>query len=72
MYYSDYFQKGFLLLYESLKIEEPLQVANITDIGSKLWVPKLINYNIVYLSDFVNKQGEVIGLPLSVQYFLSR
>ena len=32
----------------------------ITDIGSKLWVPKLINYNIVYLSDFVNKQGEVM------------
>ena len=32
----------------------------ITDIGSKLWFPKLIDYNINYLSDFVNTEGEVM------------
>ena len=33
----------------------------VTDIGSRLWVPKLINYNINYLSDFVNSEGEVMS-----------
>ena len=33
----------------------------ITDIGSILWVPNLINYNIDYLSDFVNLEGEVMS-----------
>ena len=33
----------------------------ITDIGSKLWLPKLINNNINYLSDFVNEDGEVMS-----------
>ena len=32
----------------------------ITDIGSKLWVPKLVTYNIMYLSDFVNSEGNVM------------
>ena len=33
----------------------------VTDIGSRLWVPNLINYNINYLSDFVNSKGEVMS-----------
>ena len=32
---------------------------NITDIGSKLWVAKLVDNNINYLSEFVNNEGEV-------------
>ena len=30
------------------------------DIGSKLWVPSLINNNVNYLSEFVKKDGEVM------------
>ena len=33
----------------------------ITDIGRKLWLPKLIDYDINYLSDFVNSDGEVMS-----------
>ena len=33
----------------------------VTDIGSTLWVPYLIIYNINYLSDFVNSDGEVMS-----------
>ena len=33
----------------------------ITDIGSQLWVPSLINVNINYLSEFVNDTGEVMS-----------
>ena len=32
---------------------------NIKDIGSKLWLPKLIDNNVNYLSDFVNEEGGV-------------
>ena len=33
----------------------------IKDIGSKLWVTKLIDNNINYISEFVNKSGEVMS-----------
>jgi len=33
----------------------------ITDIGAKLWNPLLINKNILYLSQFVNENGEVVS-----------
>ena len=34
---------------------------SITDIGSKLWVPQLIDNNINYLSEFVNSEGKVMS-----------
>ena len=35
--------------------------SSIKDIGSKLWVPNLINNNINYLSEFLKKDGEVMS-----------
>ena len=35
--------------------------SSITDIGSKLWNLKLIDNNINYLTEFVNKEGEVMS-----------
>ena len=34
---------------------------SIKDIGSKLWNPRLIEYNINYLTDFINNEGEVLS-----------
>ena len=44
----------------------------ITDIGSQLWVPSLINVNINYLSEFVNDAGEVMSYSEFCTNSLSR
>ena len=44
----------------------------ITDIGSKLWVPSLIDVNVNYLSEFVNDTGEVMSYSEFCTKTLSR